>query len=67
MGDTMQDHSVSAEHAKMAIGAGLVTTTALTLNEWVALTTLFYFLLQIGLLIPKYITLFKLWKQKRGG
>lgn len=47
---------------KMAGGAVLTSATAITLNEWVAIATLLYFVLQIGLLIPKYLDL---WKKKR--
>jgi hypothetical protein len=33
--------------------------STMTLNEWVALATLIYIVLQAGLLIPKYISLFR--------
>lgn len=39
---------------KMSVGAGGAVLTGLTLNEWVAVATLVYVLLQIGLLMPKY-------------
>jgi hypothetical protein len=32
-----------------------------TLNEWVAIVTILYVLLQIGLLLPKYYNLIKKW------
>ena len=45
---------------KMGIGAGGAVFYGLTLNEWVALATLVYLALQIGLLMPKY------WRLLRG-
>jgi hypothetical protein len=44
---------------KMGIGAAGAGATALTLNEWVAVITIGYLLLQIGLLIPKYIQMLR--------
>lgn len=38
---------------------GGATLYGLTLNEWVGIATLLYVLLQIGLLIPKYVKLLK--------
>ena len=38
----------------------------LTLNEWVAMATLFYVALQIGLLLPKYWRLVRGWWTGRG-
>ena len=32
--------------------------TSITLNEWVSIALLIYFILKIGLLVPDYITLF---------
>ena len=50
---------------KMAVAGGGATFAMLTLNEWVALATLVYVILQIGLLIPKYIDLYKKWRNKQ--
>ena len=49
---------------KMGTGAVLASATVVTLNDWVAVVTILYFVLQIGLLIPKYISAFK--KRKNG-
>ncbi|AZY49666.1 hypothetical protein C0J09_11345 [Bordetella avium] len=46
---------------KMGIGAGAATLYGLTLNELVAVATLLYLGLQIGLLLPKYWRLFRAW------
>jgi uncharacterized membrane protein len=53
--------------AKITPAIGGAAYTAMTLNEWVALATLVYVLLQIGLLVPKYYNGFKAWKAKRNG
>jgi hypothetical protein len=54
---------VAAAKAAPAIGGGILT--ALTLNEWVALATLIYVVLQIGLLIPRYVEIYRRWKKKK--
>ena len=46
-----------------AIGGG--TWYALTLNQWVAIVTIIYIVLQVGLLIPSYINIYKTWKSKK--
>lgn len=56
---------VKSAAVKMSVGAGGSLATALTLNEWVALATLAYLILQIGLLIPKYWRLFADWFKDR--
>ena len=53
-------HEDQAAMVKMGIGAG-GQLYGLTLNEWVAMATLFYVALQIGLLLPKY------WRLVRDG
>lgn len=55
---------VTAAHTKIGIGAALAAATGLTLNEWVAVVTIAYFLLQIGLLIPKYCDRFHAWRSR---
>jgi hypothetical protein len=60
----MIDHEQKVAGVKMTFGAFLTSATAITLNEWVAICTIIYFVLQIGLLVPKYI---ELWKKKRNG
>ena len=47
-------------HIKMLVGAALAFLTSVTLNEWVGVATLVYFVLQIGLLLPKYKTVQRL-------
>lgn len=40
----------------------------LTLSDWIALLTILYLMLQIGLLVPKYWTgVPKLWSRLAGG
>ncbi|MGS1010138.1 hypothetical protein [Achromobacter anxifer] len=46
---------------KMGIGTGGAVFYGLTLNEWVAVATLLYLALQIGLLMPKYWRLMARW------
>ena len=53
---------VKAAAAKAGTGVALGTTTAITLNQWVAIITIVYFLLQIGLLAVKYK---KLWDERK--
>lgn len=48
---------------KMGIASVGAAASFLTLNEWVALATLCYVVLQIGLLIPKYIELYRAWRK----
>lgn len=50
-----------AAMVKMGIGAGGAVFYGLTLNEWVALATLVYLAMQIGLLVPKYWRLVRDW------
>lgn len=52
-------HEMSVEATKGAIAAGGAAATAITLNEWVAIATLIYIALQIGLLLPKYYSFWK--------
>ncbi len=51
----MIDKEDQVAAAKMAIGAGGAAAYGLTLNEWVAIFTIMYLILQIGLLLPKYV------------
>lgn len=51
-----------AAAGKMGLAGAGAAASYLTLNEWVALATLIYVLLQIGLLFPKYATLYKAWR-----
>ena len=46
--------SESSAAAKITPAIGGTVYAGMTLNEWVALATLVYVLLQIGLLLPKY-------------
>lgn len=59
--DLKQETAEAALRATPAVGGAWYT--AMTLNEWVALATLIYVLLQIGLLLPKYYAfLVERWK-----
>ena len=58
-----QETIIEAAKATPAVAGTLYS--ALTLNEWVALATLVYVILQAGLLIPKYIDMFKKWRGKK--
>lgn len=62
----MDDPELKVAHAKMAastaVGGG---GFAYTLNDWVAIATLLFLGLQIGLLVPKYLILFKEWRRDR--
>lgn len=53
------DNEVKVETAKGSIAVIGASLAALTLQEWVALATLVYIVLQVGLLLPKYYGLFK--------
>ena len=59
-------HEDKAAAIKMSIGTGGAVLYGLTLNEWVAVATLAYLALQIGLLIPKYWKLIASWFKERG-
>lgn len=48
---------------KMSAVGGGAMVSAMTLNEWVSLATLLFIMLQIGLLVPKYIHLYKKWRE----
>jgi len=50
---------IQMEGAKGAVAVGGAVWYSLTLNEWVALFTLLYIALQIGLLLVKYYDIFK--------
>lgn len=47
--------------AKIAGGTILVGAYGLTLSDWVAIATILYMVLQIGLLLPKYWALVARW------
>jgi hypothetical protein len=48
------DHEDKIAALKVSVGAGSAAIYGLTLNEWVAIFTIAYLVLQIGLLLPKY-------------
>ncbi len=52
------DADLHLAHFRMVIGGIMAFLTVITLDQWVAIATLIYFLLQIGLLFPKYYTIF---------
>lgn len=62
----MLDREDQFAAAKMSIGAGGAAASALTLNEWVAICTILYLVLQIGLLLPKYVQIARDWLKNRG-
>lgn len=61
--DTKHDTIIAG--VKIAPAVGGTVWTAFTLNEWVAIATLCYIVLQIGLLIPKYVKAVTDWRKKR--
>lgn len=58
------DHDEKLAIVKMSVGGTGVIIYSLTLNEWVAVATLTYLFLQIGLLLPKYYQMVKEWLGK---
>jgi hypothetical protein len=56
----MNDEKIAALNTTFGI-----TIYSLTLNDWVAIATLTYLLLQMGLLMPKYWRLFRDWRSGR--
>lgn len=58
MAEQMSRHS---GEIKIGVATAGATASVMTLNEWVALATLVFVLLQIGLLIPKYYIGIKTW------
>lgn len=53
------DQETKVAATKMSIASLMALTSKMTLNEWVALATLIYVLMQAGLLVPKYWAIFK--------
>jgi len=53
----MRDEIAAGVKAAPAVGGAFLS--GLTLNDWVALVTLIYVVLQIGLLMPKYWAVIK--------
>ena len=62
----MMDREDNIAALKISTVAGGAAASALTLNEWVAILTIAYLLLQIGLLMPKYIQIARDWLKNRG-
>ena len=58
----MQDHDTQATGVKTGVGLGL----GLSIEMLIAWATLIYFLLQIGLLLPKYKKMWNEIKAKKG-
>ncbi len=58
-------HEEKVTTINTGIAAGSAVMYELTLNDWVLIATLLYFLLQIGLLIPRYVTMYRDWKNKK--
>ncbi|MFA7239002.1 MAG: hypothetical protein WC091_02745 [Sulfuricellaceae bacterium] len=59
-------HDVTVETGKFAIGGAGVTLYALTLNEWVAIVTIIYFITQWVYLIWKWWKEYNAPKAKKG-
>lgn len=57
MMDNHTQHQV--ETGRMAIGAVLAGITAITLNEWVAIVTILYFVINIFIALPKAVAAFR--------
>lgn len=51
--------------AKTAPAIAGATIYSLTLQDWVAIVTLVYVALQVGLLLPKYWRLLREWRKSR--
>ena len=49
-----QHDEIQSAAIKLAPAVGGATLSTLTLNQWVAIATLIYVILQIGTLLPKY-------------
>lgn len=54
-----------AAAVKMAVGGGGALFYGITLNEWVAILTILYMILQIGLLLPKYYAMAQRWWSRK--
>ncbi|WP_374374534.1 hypothetical protein [Dongia sp.] len=63
----MNSHEENVAIGKMAVAAGGATLYGLTLNEWVAIVTIIYIVAQAILLIPKYVAMFRAWRNRRAG
>lgn len=59
-----QETQIEALKAAPAVGGAVIAS--LTLNEWVAIATLIYVVLQTGLLLIKYYEIFKSKSQNKG-
>lgn len=51
----------SDEAVRLSVATAGVTLWGITLNEWVAMATIFYLVLQIFVLMPKAIAIIKRW------
>lgn len=61
-------HDIGVEAGKAAPPIAVTSAhylLGLSLSDWVAIITLIYLALQIGLLVPKYRYQFAQWRQKR--
>ena len=59
---TPKDETASAV-VKATVGVIGMVASNITLNELVQIGTLFYLAMQAGLLVPKYL---RLWRERRG-
>jgi hypothetical protein len=59
----MNEEELALAKTSPAIAGAMIY--GLTLQDWVAIATLVYVALQVGLLVPKYWRLFCEWRQGR--
>lgn len=61
----MNDEAIAVVKAAPAVAGA--TLYSLTLQEWVAIVTIAYVLLQAGLLVPKYWRMVRDWRNGKKG
>jgi hypothetical protein len=58
------DADSKIEAVRISVAAAGLTAYGITLNEWVALATLVYLIIQIFILMPKAAVIVKSWFKK---
>lgn len=58
------EYNVALRTGPAIAGAGYA---GFTLNEWVAILTILYVVLQLGLLVPKYVRMIRQWAGRMTG
>ncbi len=61
----IQDAALEGLKASPPVAVSGAIVAGITVADWITAMTLAYLLLQIGLLIPRYIEQWKLWRQDR--